>query len=132
MRYRCPPRFAILRRVMKLLIVEDHAPLRALLKRLLRPLAGEIGECADGAEAFAAYAAQRPDWVLMDIRMPLVDGLTATRQIRAFDPAARVVIVTDFESAELREEARAAGACAYIHKENLPALTRLLRAAAAE
>ena len=113
---------------MKLLIVEDHAPMRELLKRLLRPLASEIDECADGAEALAAYAAQRPDWVLMDIGMPQMDGLTATRQIRAFDPAAHVVIVTDFESAELRAEAVAAGACAYIHKENLPALSRLLRA----
>jgi DNA-binding NarL/FixJ family response regulator len=74
-----------------------------------------------------AYQAQRPDVVLMDIRMPEVDGITATRQIRILDPAARIVIVTDYDDSQLRDAALAAGACDYTLKDNLPDLVPLLR-----
>ncbi len=49
---------------MKLLIVEDHAPRRELMKRMVGDLADHISECSDGDEALAAYAAERPDWAL--------------------------------------------------------------------
>ena len=59
--------------------------------------------------------------------MDLVDGIQATRQIKAADPAARVIIVTDYDQADLREGARQAGACAYVVKENLLELVRFLQ-----
>jgi CheY-like chemotaxis protein len=78
----------------------------------LAEIATEIWECVDGAGALAAYAIHRPHLVLMDIRMPLMDGLAATKQIRQFHPSARVVMVTDYDDKELRMAAREEGACA--------------------
>jgi len=112
---------------LKLLIVEDSASVRRVIKTVVARLAREIHECNDGAEALAAYTWHRPDFVLMDIQMKLMDGITATRRIKAADPAARVVIVTDYDQPDLREAARQAGACAYVLKENLLELVPLLK-----
>src|SRR5215469_2275706 len=100
---------------------------RRLIKSVVVGLAGEIHECTGGAEALAAYTWHRPDFVLMDIQMKLMDGITATRQIKAADPAARIIIVSDYDQAELREAARQAGACAYVVKQNLLELVRFLQ-----
>jgi CheY-like chemotaxis protein len=110
---------------MKLLIVEDNQPMRRLIRSLVADLAEAITECGDGADARASYEEHHPDWVLMDLMMPQMDGFTATRQILAANPAARIVIVTDHESQALREAARQAGACGYVLKENLQDLRRL-------
>ena len=104
---------------MKILIVDDNAGMRRLLRRTVPEIASAVWECSDGADALAAYAERQPDVVLMDIRMPLMDGLAATRQIRRFDPSARVVMVTDYDDEDLRLAAREAGACAYTLKQNL-------------
>jgi len=77
----------------------------------------------------AAYIEHRPDIVLMDVRMPMMDGLTATRQIRKHDPLARVVIVTDYDEDELRAMATEAGAYGYVVKQNLTRLAELIRSA---
>lgn len=111
---------------MNILIVEDHAPVRRMLCSLVKPFTENIFECADGGQAFAAYERHRPEWVLMDIAMPRTDGITATRQIIAGFPAAKIVIVTDYDDADIRRIALAAGACEYVHKENLLELRRLL------
>jgi len=86
----------------------------------------EIREASDGADALEAYAAFLPDWVLMDIKMPNSNGIAATRLIRSFHPQARIIIVTSHDSSEMRQEAQAAGACAYVLKENLLDLRGLL------
>jgi len=113
---------------MKLLIVEDNLATlatREVIKRMVAPFATEIVECHDGVEAFDLYAAEQPDWVLMDIRLNKLDGISATQQIRASYPNARIVIVTSFDEAGLREAARSAGACGYLLKQNLHDLQRL-------
>ncbi len=110
------------------LIVEDHAPLRATLRLLLADVAAPITECDNGTTVCAAYAAQEPDWVLMDIELPGQDGITATRALLAHDPAARVVIVTSYDDADMRQSAAAAGAYGYVLKNNLLDLRRLLQA----
>lgn len=112
---------------MKLLIVEDNWEMRRLLKRLLAGLAAEIYECDDGGEAAEVYSRTHPDWVLMDIEMKETDGIAATKLIKAFDPDAKVIIVTNYDEAALREAAHSAGACGYLLKENLLDLNRLLR-----
>ena len=114
--------------MMSLLIVEDNAKMRRMLKSLVADLASAVHECADGAGALAVYAAQRPDWVLMDIAMKDLDGISATRQIKAAYPDARIIIVTGYDEAELRQAAREAGACDYVLKENLLEVRRLLQA----
>lgn len=111
---------------MKILIVDDNASVRRLIAAIVEPVATDIRECEDGACAVAAYRAQRPDVVLMDIRMPDLDGIAATRQIRIFDPTAKIVIVTDYDDGQLREASAAAGASDYTLKDNLPDLVALL------
>ena len=112
--------------VSKFLIVDDHAAFRRTLRSFLP--AGVVTECADGRDALACYEAERPDWVLMDIEMPGVDGLTATRQLKRRFPAARVVIVTHHREDELRAAALEAGACGFVLKDQLTDLEPLLQA----
>lgn len=111
-----------------ILIIEDNRQMRELMKSLLSDLADHIDERSDGAEALSAYAAQRPDWVLMDIAMPTLNGLEATRQIKAAFPEAQIMIVTNYDDAGLRQAASDAGAIAYVLKANLLDMRRLLGA----
>jgi CheY-like chemotaxis protein len=117
---------------MKLLIVEDNSGVRRLIRRVVASVADEIRECADGAEALALCAAERPDFVLMDIQMKTMDGITATRHITAADPSARVIMVTDYDQPDLREAARQAGACGYVVKNNLLEIVRSLETLGAQ
>ncbi len=110
---------------MKLLIVEDNPIVRQMMRRMAAGVADEISECGDGIDALAQYAAEPPDWVLMDVRMPRLNGLQATRQIKAAFPAARIIIVTSFDEVGMREAAQQAGACNYVLKENLTDLRQL-------
>jgi two-component system response regulator DegU len=112
--------------MLSVLLVEDHAPMRATLRLWLADLAAPIAECDNGAEVCACYVAHRPDWVLMDIELPGQDGIAATRELLAQDPAARVLIVTGHDDAELRQAAAAAGARGYTLKENLSELRQWL------
>jgi len=100
--------------------------MREMIRSVLTDVAHEVYECDDGADALAAYTLYRPDWVLMDIRMKTMDGITATRQIVAAYPEAQVMIISNYDDLELRDAAREAGAAAYLHKENLLAVRRLL------
>lgn len=104
---------------MKILIVDDHQPMREMIKAILGDLAGQSVEAGDGEESVRQYRAHRPDVVLMDLLMPGMGGIEATRMIKAEFPQARVVIVTQQDQMPLRRAAAAAGACAYILKENL-------------
>jgi CheY-like chemotaxis protein len=114
---------------MTILIVEDNATIRRLIRRAISDFTDNIFECEDGADALAAYREHRPDAVLMDIRMPRMDGLAATRELLRHHPGARIIILTDYNEEELRSAAREAGACAYALKNNLTELDAVLKAA---
>ena len=111
---------------MKMLVVDDNSAVRQTVRELLCNI-GEVYECSDGAEALHCYITWQPDWVLMDIKMKLMDGLTATRQIKAAFPEARIIIVTGYADTSLREAAQSAGACGYVLKENLFELGQMLK-----
>jgi CheY-like chemotaxis protein len=115
---------------MKLLIVEDNPQMRQMIRAVVTDLAESVAECGDGEEAVAAYAAQqfnRDDRVLMDLQMPRVGGLEATRRIRATFPDAQIIIVTQYDDPHWRAAATQAGAAGYVLKENLLDLRRLLQ-----
>jgi CheY-like chemotaxis protein len=115
---------------MTILIVDDNPGIRRLLCRAVAELATTVHECSDGCFALAAYIAYQPNVVLMDVRMPTLDGLAATREILQFDPSARVVIVTDYDDEQLRTAGTDAGARAYFLKQNLTELAPLVAALA--
>ncbi len=92
-------------------------------------LAEELFEATCGVEAIVACREQRPDWVLMDIQMGGMNGFTATRNVKAAAPETNVVIVSNFDDADLREAATEAGACAYVTKDDLFEVRRILMAA---
>lgn len=117
--------------MMILLIVEDNEPMRRMIKSVVADLAAAIYECGDGGEALESYAAHHlsgADWVLMDVAMPGVDGITATRQLKAAFPEAQVCIVTNYDDAELRATAQQAGAAGYVLKDDLFAVRRIITA----
>lgn len=111
---------------MEILIIDDNAGMRRLMRTLVGDLAVAIHECEDGTQALAAYLQYRPGCVLMDIKMPGLDGIAACRQIKAADPAARIIFVTDYDDAWLRAAAGQAGGSAYVIKERLLDLRALL------
>jgi DNA-binding NarL/FixJ family response regulator len=120
----------------RVLLADDQALVRAGFSVLLRsdPGVEVVGEAADGAAALALARSTRPDIVLMDVRMPVMDGLAATRAIAA-DPelaGTRIVILTTFEVDEYVFEAIRAGASGFLVKDVEPAdLLRALRVVAA-
>jgi len=104
---------------MRILIVDDHPEIRRLLRKLLSHLTSDFMECANGAEAVAAFAKHRPDWAIIDITMEGMDGLEATRHIKRQSPDARVLILTQHDSPKIRRAALEAGASAFVSKDNL-------------
>ena len=113
---------------MRVLIVDDSKQMRRTIRSLVGDLFEEAFEARDGAEALARMSACRPDWVLMDVRMAGLDGISATRLLKADFPETKVLIMTSYDDPEVREAAAAAGACAFLPKDDLLALRRVLSA----
>lgn len=111
---------------MKLLIVDDHEGVRKLIREMVAYLGAEICECADGEEAIRVGVGFLPDFVIMDIQMPGMDGFEATRRLMAELPRARVIAISHLKHPEVEERARLAGACYFVRKENLFDLARFL------
>ena len=118
----------------RVLVVDDDALVRAGLSMLL---AGAediqiVGEAADGSEVAQAVTGHRPDVVLMDIRMPGMDGLAATELLRAQDDAPEVIVLTTFEADDYVLRALRAGASGFLLKDTPPAdIVRAVRTVAA-
>jgi len=112
---------------MTMLVVDDNARVRQMVKKLFRNEAGSIYECDDGSHALGMYAAHHPDWVLMDIRMNVTDGIAATKAIKKTYPEAKIIIVTQFDDPLSRQEALAAGAIEYVLKENIFMLPDIMK-----
>src|SRR5262245_24899096 len=98
------------------LVVDDHAPFRAVLKALLAESGATVAECGSALEALRRLDEFQPDWVTMDIEMPELDGIAATRALKTRRPQTRVVMVTQYDDADMRAEAARAGAYAYVLK----------------
>ncbi len=103
----------------RILLVDDQRLMREGLRTLfeLEPDLDVVGEAGDGEEALLAYERLQPDVTLMDIRMPGMDGVEATRRLRERWPGARVVILTTFDDDEFVFEGLRAGALGYLLKD---------------
>ena len=104
--------------MIKVLLVDDQELVRAGLRGILRSQFGFdiVGECADGTTVVAAVTSLTPDVVLMDVRMPLVDGVQATRALRALDGAPPVLALTTFDDDEVLAGMLRAGASGFVLK----------------
>ena len=102
----------------RILIVDDHEIVRSGLRRLVERQSGwEVcGEAVNGKEAIDKALALNPDLVLMDISMPVMNGIEATRQIRRLSPVTKIVIVSLRDDKSITAEAKNAGADAYVVK----------------
>lgn len=102
----------------RILLVDDHRLVREGLRRTLEDAGFEVvGEADNGADGLDMAERLRPHVVLMDVSMPVVDGITATRRMRTRAPDARVVVLTMHADSDLVERARAAGAAGYLLKD---------------
>jgi DNA-binding NarL/FixJ family response regulator len=117
----------------RLLIVDDQALFREGLRTLLSVQAGMevVGEAGNGEEALRQAAALRPDVILMDLQMPVMDGAAATRRLKAQQPTAKVIVLTTFDDDENVFEGLRAGAVGYLLKDTPSAkLVEAIRLAA--
>ncbi|WP_017569032.1 response regulator transcription factor [Nocardiopsis halotolerans] len=107
----------------RVLIVDDDALVRGGLTMMLDGVRGitVVGEASDGDEVLAAADTHHPDIVLMDLRMPRVDGITATRRLRARTPPPEVVVLTTFDTDDNIVYALRAGASGFLLKDTPPA-----------
>jgi two-component system cell cycle response regulator DivK len=106
----------------RILVVEDQADSRRIIRDMLASTEYEVIEAENGEEALAAIAKQRPDLILMDVQLPIMDGYTATRRIKA-DPVLQsipIIAVTSFALDGEEKIAKAAGCDDYVPKPYSP------------
>ena len=110
--------------MIRVLIVDDQALFRGGIRMLVesQPDLVCVGEAADGAQAVRLAEEQQPDVVLMDVRMPVLDGISATDRIVRANPAVRVVVLTTFDLDEAAARAIRAGASGFVLKDAEPEL----------
>ena len=107
--------------VTPVLVVDDQAPFRAIARTVveLTPGFAVVGEAETGEDAVRLAAALSPTVVLMDINLPGINGIEATRRIVAAAPTTRVVLLSTYRESDLPADALASGARRYVHKEDL-------------
>lgn len=119
----------------RVLICDDVEDYRALLVELLHRLPGlsVVGQAENGLEAVEVAGTQQPDLVLLDVSMPVMDGMEALPLIRSAAPNTKVLVLTGFASPSIRAQALAAGAVGYIEKGTpIVALLEAVRSACAD
>jgi len=101
------------------MLVDDHALLRTGVANIINqePDLQVVAQAGNGLEAVTAYEQHHPDVTLLDLRMPVMEGVEAVRQIRARDPHARVIVLTTYDTDDEISRALKAGAKAYVLKD---------------
>ena len=109
-----------------ILIADDNSGVRRMIRSLIEEPDADVVECSDGGAAIRAFDELLPDWLLMDINMQPVDGLTAMRTILDKHPEARIIIISQYQDARTRDTALAMGAYAFVGKDDLTSLRELI------
>lgn len=111
---------------MRVMIVDDHNGFRAWLGEILSARGHECLACPDGTRALAAWAEWQPSWILLDLRMPGLDGLETLQALRRGGCPASVAVLTAHDDPESRHRALASGAQGFFNKDAIPGLFALL------
>jgi two-component system chemotaxis response regulator CheY len=117
---------------MNVMIVEDNPKMREMIKRFIIQQVDNVDmivESCDGAEAIEQYRQHQPDWVLMDVEMKPMDGITAVNAIRKMDGHAKIIMVTSHGDTAIRTAAHKAGALAFVLKEDLQQIPPIIAGA---
>jgi two-component system OmpR family response regulator len=101
----------------KVLVIDDEQGIRALLDTLLRRKGYDVIVAESGQKGLECFRRERPDVLVLDLKMPGMDGLTVLRQVRSLDPIMPVIILTGAGTAEMEQRVRALGATEYVEKE---------------
>lgn len=112
---------------MKLLIVDDSAEMRKMIRTIVATPTDVVFECENGSLVLGVYTKEKPDYVLMDINMPVMNGIIATAVLIKNFPEAKVLIVSNYNDEVFREEAKNAGAEKYFIKDTLIELKNYLQ-----
>ncbi|MGM5482513.1 MAG: response regulator [Nanobdellota archaeon] len=100
----------------KVMTVEDSGLIRSIMRKILVSEGHEIVEVPSGKDGIIKYESEKPDLVFMDINLPDISGLDATKEIIDFDPEAKIVMCTIVDKDEYREKAKELGALSYLVK----------------
>ena len=113
----------------RILLVDDHGLIRQVVGAMLEryPTFSIVGEAANGADAVSMAAALKPDGIIMDINMPKLDGIEATKQIKAAQPMISIIGLSVIEDEHVRQAMKAAGAEAVLLKDAIHELHEAIR-----
>ena len=101
----------------KVLVIDDEQGIRALLDTLLRRKGYDVILAESGQKGLECFRRERPDVLVLDLKMPGMDGLTVLQQVRSLDPKTPVIILTGAGTAETEQRVRALGVTEYVEKE---------------
>ena len=114
---------------LRFLVVDDHEKFRELVIQFLELGDDQYRECSNGREALEACQEEIPDCILMDLEMPVMDGMTAVKVISADYPEVKVIMLSQHDHPDLPPAARRNGAFAYLTKDNLNELSQCIQSA---
>ena len=109
------------------MIVDDNKRMREVIKDTLSVIPCSFIECSNGRDAIDSYDRSLPDWVLMDVMMKPMSGITALSEIKKQHPDAKVIMVTNSVEEEVRNASFKVGAAAFVQKESLSLLPDLIK-----
>jgi CheY-like chemotaxis protein len=107
---------------LSMLIVDDNVKMRSMVAEIIKRKTINVLECTGGIDALGKYRIHRPDWIVMETKTQRMDGLAATELIHQFFPKAKVMLVSQEDTPEMKQAAQHAGASAIVPKENFMAV----------
>jgi len=111
---------------MNLMIVDDNPSMRQMIREFCSPYFEQIDECSNGKEAFESFSTHIHQYVIMDINMPVMNGLDALKMISGVYPDTRIIMITEYKEKEFETEALKSGAFRFLLKDNLYELETML------
>ena len=114
---------------MKIMIVDDNSKIRRLVRSIMEMHcigSVEIVFCANGYETFEKYQSEPTEWIIMDIQMPVMNGLEAAKKILAHNKKEMIILITNHKDPNFKERANKIGVKHFVQKENLTTIPKII------